>query len=131
MPADDIDLALTYDYSLAPAGSDPTVETTQPLVPAVESRGSVPALRRAVPETRWPSLPRTPTNTWIGNSRNSADEEVVRLLGGMAGFEPRVAHQCDSLELVQDLIVAGYGVGMLPSDLEAATGRRARPARRP
>ena len=61
---------------------------------------------------------RTPSDRWIGNSRNSADEDVVRLLGGMAGFEPRVAHQCDSLELVQDMIVAGYGVGMLPTDCE-------------
>ena len=29
LATDDIDLALTYDYTLAPAGTDPTVETTR------------------------------------------------------------------------------------------------------
>jgi DNA-binding transcriptional LysR family regulator len=35
-------------------------------------------------------------------------------LGALAGFAPRIAHQIDSLELVEDLILAGYGVGLLP-----------------
>ena len=32
----------------------------------------------------------------------------------MAGFTPRIAHRIDSLELVEDLIVAGHGIGLLP-----------------
>jgi DNA-binding transcriptional LysR family regulator len=32
----------------------------------------------------------------------------------MAGFTPRIAHQIDTLDLVDDLIIAGYGVGLLP-----------------
>ena len=52
--------------------------------------------------------------TWIVNSRNTADEDAVRTLAAMAGFTPRIAHQIDSLDLVEDLIVAGYGVGLLP-----------------
>jgi DNA-binding transcriptional LysR family regulator len=32
----------------------------------------------------------------------------------LAGFAPRIAHQIDSLEMVEDLIIAGYGVGFLP-----------------
>ena len=59
---------------------------------------------------------------WIVNSRNTADEEVVRVLGSLAGFEPRVAHRADSLELVQDMIVAGLGVGLLPSGQPAMRG---------
>jgi DNA-binding transcriptional LysR family regulator len=52
---------------------------------------------------------------WIVNSRNTADDEVVRVVGSLAGFQPRIAHRADSLELVQDMIVAGLGVGLLPA----------------
>ena len=47
-------------------------------------------------------------------SRNTADEDAVRTLASLAGFVPRIAHEIDSLELVEDLILAGYGVGLLP-----------------
>ena len=50
------------------------------------------------------------------NSRNTADEDAVRTLASLAGFTPRIAHQIDSLDLVEDLITAGYGVGLLPVD---------------
>jgi DNA-binding transcriptional LysR family regulator len=52
--------------------------------------------------------------TWIVNSRNTADEDAVRTLASLAGFTPQIAHEIDSLDLVEDLIVAGYGVGLLP-----------------
>jgi len=32
----------------------------------------------------------------------------------MAGFTPRVAHRIDALELVEELILAGLGVALLP-----------------
>ena len=57
---------------------------------------------------------------WIVNSRNTADEDVVRTLASLVGFTPRVVHRIDSLELVEDLVVAGRGVGLLP--LDHATG---------
>ena len=44
---------------------------------------------------------------WIVNSRNTADDEVIRVVASLAGFEPRIAHRADSLDLVQDMIVAG------------------------
>ena len=52
---------------------------------------------------------------WIVNSRNTADEEVIRVIASLAGFEPRIAHRADSLDLVRDMIRAGMGVGMLPA----------------
>ena len=58
----------------------------------------------------------TSAHDWIVNSRNTADEDVVRTLASMAGFTPRIVHRADSLDLVQDLIVAGLGVGLLPAD---------------
>ena len=59
---------------------------------------------------------------WIGNSRNLADETVLRTIGSIAGFEPALRHQSDSLDLVEDLIVAGLGVGLLPLDRPARPG---------
>jgi len=130
LASDDVDLALTYDYTLAPAGNDPTLET----VPLWSRRWSL-----GVPEEGRPHRPGTSLDVfaayadrpWIGDSRNRADEDVIRLLGGMAGFEPRLAHQVDSLELVQDLILGGLGVGMLPSDLETRDGVRLIPLHEP
>jgi DNA-binding transcriptional LysR family regulator len=61
---------------------------------------------------------------WIVNSRNTADEEVVRTLASLVGFTPRVVHRIDSLELVEELIDAGRGVGLLPLDYR--TTRRVR-----
>ena len=51
---------------------------------------------------------------WIVNSRNTADEVALRTLASRAGFAPRVVHRIDSLELLDDLVVAGRGVGLLP-----------------
>ena len=36
------------------------------------------------------------------------------MVASMAGFTPRFTHQADSLDLVQDMIAAGLGVGLLP-----------------
>ena len=68
---------------------------------------------------------------WIVNSRNTADEEVVRVIGSLAGFEPHVAHRADSLELVQDMIVAGLGVGLLPAGQPAMRGMALQPLHHP
>ena len=59
---------------------------------------------------------------WIVNSRHSADEDVLRTLASLAGFAPRVTHRIDALELVDDLIVAGRGVGLLPLDRDGHDG---------
>ena len=42
-------------------------------------------------------------------------------MAALAGFTPRIRHQIDSLDLVEDLIEQGYGVGLLP------VGRATRP----
>jgi DNA-binding transcriptional LysR family regulator len=115
LATDDVDLALTYDYDLAPAASEPTLESRRlwstpwslgvPVQAAADVRGNALAVFSAFRD-----------HDWIGNSRNRADEDVVRLIGSMAGFEPRVTHLSDSLDLVEDLILAGLGVGLLPAD---------------
>ena len=120
LAADEVDLALTYDYNLAPATFDRSL-VSQPLgrtqwnlaTPSTAGRGGGTALE---------VFSRYRDHDWIVNSRNTADDEVLRVLGSLAGFEPRVAHRADSLELVQDMIVAGLGVGLLPSGQPAMRG---------
>jgi hypothetical protein len=60
----------------------------------------------------------------VVNSRNSADEDVVRRLASMAGFTPRVLHRADSLDLVEDIIATGPApaVGLLPAGRVPGSG---------
>lgn len=153
LASDDVDLALVYDYNLAPVSADATVET-MPLwsvpwslaVPHTEPR---PEPRpEPCPELRPGPRPGSHTvhaaggdapavfaayrdRDWIVNSRNTADEDVVRTIASMAGFEPRITHHADSLELVQELIVAGLGIGMLPADQPTLPGIRLLPLTAP
>ncbi len=117
LAADDVDLALTYDYNLAPASPGNLLETV-PLwstpwglgVPT-DPDGPTPD----GPTQDGPAdLDRFRGHPWIVNSRNTADDDAVRTLASLAGFTPHIAHRIDSLDLVEDLIVAGHGVGLLP-----------------
>jgi len=112
LATDQADLALVYDYNLAPAAADLATHST-PLWTARWGLG-VPATEPASGETTLQVFARFRTHDWIGNSRNTADEDVIRALASMAGFTPRITHQADSLDLVQDMITAGLGVGLLP-----------------
>ncbi|GAA1652654.1 LysR family transcriptional regulator [Actinoplanes couchii] len=129
LAADDIDLALTYDFNLAPAPLDRTV-VTQLLwsaewalgVPAADPREAAPA-----PEV----FARYRDHDWMVNSRGADDEQVVRTIASMAGFDPLITHRADSLALLQDLIVAGLGVGLLPADQETLPGVQLLPLKDP
>lgn len=118
----EVDLALTYDYTLAPDAAGPGVESV-PLWHAPWGLG-VPAADARALELAAGGAHRGATDIftafrehdWIGNSRNVADETVLRTIASMAGFEPALRHQSDSLDLVEDLILAGLGMGLLPLD---------------
>ncbi|MEU3462840.1 LysR family transcriptional regulator [Streptomyces sp. NPDC006733] len=144
LAGDGVDLALTYDYNLAPAPLDPSLTAT-PLwtaawglgVPAPPDTATGPTGK---PGTAGPTgttatteevFARFSTADWIVNSRNTADEHVIRTLASMAGFSPRITHQADSLDLVQDMITAGLGVGLLPADSTPSPGVRILPLTAP
>jgi DNA-binding transcriptional LysR family regulator len=120
LSSDDVDLALIYDYNLAPISLDRAF-VSRPLwatawglgVPGTDRRGGGDALT---------VFGRYRAQRWIVNSRNSADEQVVRIIASMAGFAPEITHRADSLALVQDLIGAGLGVGLLPADFPTEPG---------
>jgi DNA-binding transcriptional LysR family regulator len=121
LATDQVDLALTYDYNLAPAGTDSrfasvTLWSTAwslgvPTREARHRRGTALAVFDAFRD-----------HDWIGNSRNRADETVVRMIASMCRFEPRMTHQADSLDVVEELILAGLGVGLLSADRPARHG---------
>jgi DNA-binding transcriptional LysR family regulator len=124
LAADDVDVALVYDYDLAPMSFDrvyvATPLWTVPWALAVPAAGRAPADAAHSPEV----LARYAADDWIVNSRNTADEQAVRTIASIAGFDPTIAHRVDSLELVQQLILAGLGVGLLPADQPVARGIR-------
>lgn len=122
---DELDLAVTYDYNLAPATPNAILES-MPLwsapwglaLPAGEPNPSA-------------DLNAYADRPWIVNSRNTADEIAVRTLAALAGFTPRIAHQIDTLDLVEDLIAAGYGIALLPVDRPARHGIQVLPLPEP
>jgi DNA-binding transcriptional LysR family regulator len=126
---DAIDLALVYDYALAPRIFDNRFEVV-PLwttrwglgVPAESAAGGLPTVA---------TVDRYRDHDWIVNSRNDADEKVVAALAAHAGFTPRIAHRADSLELVQDLVAAGLGVGLLAEGMPERAGVGLLPLRGP
>jgi DNA-binding transcriptional LysR family regulator len=129
LAADAIDLALIYDYALAPRTVDDRFETT-PLwtarwglgVPAESAVKNLPAVA---------TVDRHRDHDWIVNSRNDADERVVAALAAHAGFAPRIVHRVDSLDLIQELVAAGLGVGLLPEEMPTREGVLLLPLRGP
>jgi DNA-binding transcriptional LysR family regulator len=155
---DDVDLALTYDYNLAVARFDrslvihplgtarwslgtpaPSALTAPsalaaPAPPAAPAAPAAPAGGRGRPrggETALEVFSEFRGHDWIVNSRNTADDEVIHTVASLAGFQPHVAHRADSLELVQHMIVAGLGVGLLPAAQTAFRGVTLRRLRDP
>ncbi len=126
---DAIDLALVYDYALAPRSIDDRFDVT-PLWTARWGLG-VPAECAVEDLPAVATVDRHRDHDWIVNSRNDADERVVAALAAHAGFTPRIVHRADSLELLQDLVVAGLGVGLLPEAMPERAGVRLLPLREP
>jgi DNA-binding transcriptional LysR family regulator len=126
---DRVDLALTYDYNLAPADFGSSV-LPRPLSRTAWSL-AVPARSRRTPGNAAAVFGAFAEHEWIVNSRNTADEEVVRSIAAMAGFRPKVTHRADTLALVQEMVVAGLGVGLLPASQPRTPGVSLRRLREP
>jgi DNA-binding transcriptional LysR family regulator len=128
LAADEVDLALTYDYNLAPARFGRGLRA-EPLARTPWHLGtpSGPGPRGTAVEV----FRRYRDDAWIVNSRNTADEDVVRIVASLAGFEPRITQRADSLDLVHDMILAGLGVGLLPVGPPSVRGVTLRRLRQP
>jgi DNA-binding transcriptional LysR family regulator len=128
LAADEVDLALTYDYNLAPVGFGRDLQA-EPLASTPWHLGtpSGPGPRGTAVEV----FRRYRDDAWIVNSRNTADEDVVRIMASLAGFEPRITQRADSLDLVYDMILAGLGVALLPAGRPMVRGVALRRLRQP
>lgn len=131
LATDKIDLALTYGYNLAPATFDPSVDPVPLWSTAWGLAVPAGAALTGEPADAVRTFAAFREHDWIVNSRNTADEQVVRTIAATAGFEPRIAHRADSLHLVQDLITAGLGVGLLPEREPLLDGVRLLPLTAP
>ncbi|WP_232323487.1 LysR family transcriptional regulator [Catenuloplanes japonicus] len=122
LSTDGCDLVLAYDFTLAPA----FVGAPQQVTPLWARPWGLAFPRSApVPAGDAVTIFRAFRGyEWIVNSRGAADEQVVRTIASMAGFLPDVTHRADSLDLLQDLIAAGLGVGLLPVGLPLRDGVR-------
>jgi DNA-binding transcriptional LysR family regulator len=122
LAADDVDLALLYDYDLVPVRWSSQLDA-RPLWTTPWGLG--------VPGTGGGDIDLADyrDHPWIVNSRNTADEDAVHTLASLAGFTPRITHEIDSLELVEDLVLAGRGVGLLPLSRPRRDGVRVAPLR--
>src|SRR5450755_3086165 len=117
LDADQIDLGFVYDYTLVPRGGR-----------HIRSQlGQNPTMLAVPPDSAVPARIGTPDDleafrdaSWIGNSRDSGDDELASRLCALAGWTPRVRHRADSLDLVIDLVLAGHGVSLLPADAPGA-----------
>ncbi len=120
---------VSYDYNLAPVSHDPTLSVT----PLWEGNWSlaVPSRSRRTPGTTADVLAAFADRDWIVNSRNIGDEQVVRTLAALAGFEPHITQRADSLPLVQEMILAGLGVALLPASYPKTAGISLRRLRNP
>lgn len=116
---DDTDLALVYDYNLTPIALRTDMRSTE--LWSLPWGLGVPSPAKRAPFSAYAD------RDWIVNSRNTADEVALRTLASMAGFTPRIVHRIDSLELVEDLIVTGHGIGLLPRGRATRRGVRVLP----
>jgi DNA-binding transcriptional LysR family regulator len=110
--SDQADLAIVYDYDLAPAAHGPDLTVVD--LWTTEWCLAVPAAMEGLEGDSVDIVSRLAASPWIGNSRNGADEQVIAILCSMAGLVPEVRHRCDDLDVVADLISAGEGVGLFP-----------------
>ena len=124
-----IDLALVFDYDLAPAPADPSFDV-HPLWTSRWCLG-VPADRVPPEGTAVETLRRLREEVWIADSWNEFDERVLELIASLAGFSLAITHRCDNLALVADLIAEGLGHGLLPEGFPVPDGVALVPLREP
>ncbi|MDE3724961.1 LysR family transcriptional regulator [Nocardiopsis sp. N85] len=114
------DLGVVYQYSLLPRDFPGTLTVhpvgTEGLLLSQPSQG---ADSRALTRRRLRDLAGA---AWIASPYRGDEETLVQRMCADAGFTPRIVHRIDNLELFEELVAAGVGVGVVPR-LSATTRR--------
>ncbi|MDT0329321.1 LysR family transcriptional regulator [Nocardiopsis lambiniae] len=114
------DLGVVYQYSLLPRDFPGTLTVhsigTEGLLLSQPSQG---ADSRALTRRRLRDLADA---AWIASPYRGDEETLVQRMCADAGFTPRIVHRIDNLELFEELVAAGVGVGVVPR-LSATTRR--------
>ena len=109
-----VELGIIHDYSLVPRRVPPMISTEVlcevPMMLVLPRDETGPAAIDRAEDMRQLANAR-----WIVNSRANDDEELIRRVGALAGFEPDVTHGVDSLDVLQRMVAAGLGVALVPS----------------
>ncbi|AFR09096.1 LysR family transcriptional regulator [Nocardiopsis alba] len=106
------DLGVVYQYSLLPRRF-PGILTVYPmgtesLLLSQPSRG---ADSRILTRRRLRELSDA---AWIASPFRGDEEALVHRMCADAGFTPRIVHRIDTLELFEELVATGMGVGVVP-----------------
>jgi DNA-binding transcriptional LysR family regulator len=117
LDGDDIDLGFEYDYTLVPRGGRGvcTLLFSGDVVLAVH-----PDLDPGHPIRSPSDLAAFRDADWIGNSRDSADDELAARVCALAGWQPRMRHRADNLDVVVDLVLATRGVCLIAAETPEA-----------
>lgn len=112
-----IDLGFVYDFSTVPRvwRHTTTLISESEMVLAVPDDAPIPDRITSAHD-----LAPLRDLSWIGNSRDSSDDELSARLCAPDGWIPTIRHRADSLDLVVDLITAGQGVSVFVADAREA-----------
>ncbi|HZA90167.1 MAG TPA: LysR family transcriptional regulator, partial [Solirubrobacterales bacterium] len=133
--AAEIDLALTFDYTMLPAKNDRDVDRelllTESMYVALPRDHPLAGADRV-------RLADLADEAWVCGTRPSSCSQAVVETCRAAGFEPRIAFESDEYPVLQGYVAAGLGYTLLPdlalptlrSDLVVRPTKPAAPKRR-
>jgi DNA-binding transcriptional LysR family regulator len=117
--AGEFDIALTFDYTSAPALAERDVELTLLLEEAMHIALPTDHPLAAKPVVRLEELA---DEDWLSGSCASSCADLVKAACHERGFAPRISFESDDLHVLQGFVARGLGVTLLP-DLAMPTLR--------
>ncbi|MGW5880083.1 LysR family transcriptional regulator [Nocardiopsis terrae] len=106
------DLGVVYQYSLLPRKFPGTL-TVHPVgsEELLLSQPSEGADSRTLTRRRLRELSEA---SWIASPYRGDEEALLQRMCADAGFTPRITHRIDTLDLFEELVATGVGVGVVP-----------------
>ncbi|MGF0315671.1 LysR family transcriptional regulator [Nocardia fluminea] len=103
-----LDIALTHDYDLVPADTDPSLQT-EPL------HTETVYLATLTPVPAEDSLAAHRQSPWIAGTPGTLCHTLTIRACQATGFTPRIRHHADDFDTVLTLVAAGAGTAIVPA----------------